>query len=103
MFVLFFLEFFQETLCTGYPSPSTEITNIICEKSENVVYVIYALVRKKGEKLGVSVKSASTMWQMKCTRNSNRQAGGVEIWGKGENGFSMAFSVALGGVFLTFS
>jgi len=59
--------------------------------------VIYALVRKKGEKLGVSVKSASTMWQMKCTRNSNRQAGGVEIWGKGENGFSMAVSVALGG------
>jgi len=99
MFVLFLLKFFQETLCTGYPSPSTEITNIICEKSENVVYVIYALVRKKGEKLGVSVKSASTMWQMKCTRNSNRQAGGVEIWGKGEMGFPWHFLLHWGACF----
>lgn len=51
----FFFGMFAGNPLHGYPSPSTEITNIICEKSENVVYVIYVLVRKKGEKFGVSV------------------------------------------------
>lgn len=54
-FPCFFFGMFAGNPLHGYPSPSTEITNIICEKSENVVYVIYVLVRKKGEKFGVSV------------------------------------------------